>query len=90
MGSDVHGGPGIGIEDDAPFDVAVDLDDCGNPFAAVGFLFHAHVADTSLALQALGEHSVGGVDERLDQLHLHDYFPPALTVCAVSTSSPMT
>ena len=72
---DLHGGAVLNVEDDAPFDVAADLNHGGGGPALVGFLVHGNIGNRDGAGQGLGEHGVGGVDEWLNQLHPHKTTP---------------
>src|SRR6266536_493399 len=87
---DLHGGGVVHVEDDAALDVPGDLDHGRGGAARIRLLLHRDVGDIDGAGEGLREHGIGGVDERLDQLHLHDSYSPAGTATAASPSTYLT
>ncbi len=65
------------IKNYTALDFAFDDDERGNSLAAIGFLVHGEVDDFGGRLQGLRKDGVGGVDERLDELHSHERSSPA-------------
>ena len=84
-----HRGLWVGVEDNAPFDIARQRDQRRHPMSSVALFFHTEVPDGGRALQAVSQHGVGRVDEWLDQLHPHVY-APAPAALATTASSPST
>src|SRR6266436_107637 len=65
------------VENHAAFNIALDGDERGDTFAAIGILVHREVHDIRGRLQRLRENRVRGADERLDQFHSHERCSPA-------------
>ena len=60
------------VENDSSFNVASEFDHRGNTLAAISHRLHGEVSNRHGGFQALRQHGIGRVDERLDQLHLHN------------------
>src|SRR5581483_6569634 len=82
----------IDVEDHSTFDVAAYQHHRRYALSPVRLFLHRHVADLRRALQHLCKHRIGGIDERLDQVHLHWPESPPATAAAASVmpSSPST
>src|SRR5262249_31780333 len=65
------------VQDDAALNVALDRDEGGDTFAAIGVLFHRKIADLSWPVQRFGENRIRSVDERLNEFHSHERCSPA-------------
>src|SRR5258708_1584730 len=65
------------IENHASFNIALDGDQRGDTFAAIGILIHREVHDIRGRLQRLRKNRIRGADERLDQFHSHERCSPA-------------
>src|SRR6266700_367155 len=65
------------IENHASFNIALDGDQRGDTFAAIGILIHREVHDIRGRLQRLRKNGIRGADERLDQFHSHERCSPA-------------
>src|ERR1700693_357138 len=65
------------VKNDAPFDVALDENQCGNTFAAIRFLIHSQIDDLAGRRQRFREDCVSGVDKRLNEFHSHERCSPA-------------
>ncbi len=85
---DARSGGRVHIEDHAAFDVATDVHHGGNAFPAIDLLLHGNVANAGFAAERLGQHGIGGVNERLNQFHLHDCTSAA--AASEVAASPMT
>src|SRR6266404_63352 len=65
------------IQNDAPFNVALDGDERRHTLPAIRIFLHRQVHDFRRRLQRLREDRIRGVDERLDQFHSHEWCSPA-------------
>ncbi len=68
---ELHRGFKVDIKNDPAFDLTHQANLGRDSFSPVRFLFHAEVLDGNGRVQCLGQHGVGRINERLNQVHPH-------------------